>query len=261
MRNFSYYIHKNERSNYQEQFQYYPHYRNAITSYVASNVEFSNLGSHITPNRNKPVTTLFSRNYDAALNVNLQGRFYKLGIAFEPLGLNHFIDKPFSEIAPERVNLFTGFGNDYQDLVKKLLKSENSPVTELDTFLLSQKKEFSNQRLQSVLDILFERGCELSVQTLAENEEVSRKTVLRDFQKDLACSVKTYQSLIRFRQALNNYQQADKKTSFTELALQHSYYDQPAFIKNFKQITGFNPRHFFEKLKQYGNADTFWSTD
>lgn len=256
-----YYIHKNECNQYQEQFQYYPHYRNAITTYVDSNVELSNSGSHITPDRNKPITTLFSRNYDAAIKVNLQGSFYKLGIAFEPLGLNHFIDKPFSEIAPERVNLFTQFGSDYRELVKNVLKSEISPVNDLDAFFLSQKKEFANPRLQSVLNILFTKGGEQSVQTLAENQDVSRKTLLRDFQKNLACSVKTYQRLIRFRQALNNYQQAGKKTSFTELALEHSYYDQPAFIKNFKEITGYKPRTFFEKLKQYGQADTFWSTD
>jgi AraC-like DNA-binding protein len=256
-----YYLHSSLKPDFETNFIYYPHYRNGLTTYIGSDVVLSEFGSKVTPCSKKSASTFFARNYDAAIDVHLKGPFYKLGIAFEPLGLNHFINRPFCEIAPERVNRFTEFGDQYDTLVKKLVKSDASPTEALDAYLLSQKTSFSNERLQSVLDILFEKGCELSIQTLAESLGMSRKTLLRDFQKDLACSVKTYQKLIRFRQALNTYQQAVNKSTFTELALDHSYYDQPAFIKNFKQITGLNPRSFFEKLKQYGQADTFWRTN
>lgn len=256
-----YYIHSSSKPDFETSFIYYPHYRNGLTTYIDSDVILTESASKVKPSSKKSATTIFARNYDSAIDVNLKGPFFKLGIAFEPLGLNHFIDTPFSEIAPNRGNRFNAFGNDYHVLVEKLLKSDASPVQALDAFLLSQKRDFKNQRLQSVLEILFEKGCELSVQTLAESQGMSRKTLLRDFKKDLGCSVKAYQKLIRFRQALNNYQQATNKTSFTELAMEHSYYDQPAFIKNFKQITGYNPRNFFEKLQQYGNADTFWRPD
>lgn len=256
-----YYLHSSSKTDFETSFIYYPHYRNGLTTYIDSDVALSEFGSKVTPCTKKSALTIFSRNYDAAVDVQLKGPFFKLGIAFEPLGLNHFIEEPFSEIAPNRSNLFLAFGDEYHNLVEKQLKSDASPVQALDAFLLSQKKCFKNTRLQSVLDILFEKGCELSVQTLAESQGMSRKTLLRDFNKDLSCSVKTYQKLIRFRQALNTYQQAENKTSFTELALEHSYYDQPAFIKNFKQITGYSPRNFFEKLKQYGQADTFWRAD
>lgn len=253
-----YYVHKCNDLIYSDSFQYYPHFRNGVTTYVDCEVEFSQTESHIKPAKKSKPTTLFSKNYDCAIAVHINGPFKKLGIAFEPLGLNHFIQEPFGVVAPDRVNVFTHFGPTFQELAREVLNSSVNPTEQLDQFLLHKMTGFENQRIQIAVKELFNEGMNASVQDLACNLNINRKTMLRDFRKDLGCSAKTYQKLIRFRLALNNYRQSAQKSSFTELALSHSYYDQPAFIKNFVEITGFSPRKFFSNLEQYGDADIFW---
>ncbi len=253
-----YYIHSSLAIDFKTSFIYYPHYRNGVTAYIDSDVDFQERRSKVVPSDTPSVEVLFSRNYDKAIRVILHGPFFKLGIAFQALGINHFIKKPLNSAAPSTVNKFDDFGDDFKSIVRNIRVNKNEdPTDQLDDFLESRLNNFANPKLSSALDILFNSDSDMSVQALSDELSISRKTLLRYFQKDLATSVKGYQNLIRFRNALNDYRKTSS-TSFTVLALEHSYYDQPAFIKHFKTITGLTPRVFFQNLKQFGSEDTYW---
>lgn len=253
-----YYIHDSSEPDFRTSFIYYPHYRNGLTAYINSNVFFDESASHISPSSKPNTQILFSRNYDSAIQVNIKGPFQKLGIAFTPLGINHFIDKPLNVVAPITVNTFDEFGEEFKHLARDiLLNTASDPTAQLDLFFRRRLNCFENEKLSSALSIIFNTDTDISVQSLADQLEISRKTLLRHFQSELASSVKSYQKLIRFRNALNNYRETSA-TSFTALALEHSYYDQPAFIKHFKTITGLSPRLFFKNLQHFGSEDIFW---
>ena len=125
----------------------------------------------------------------------------------------------------------------------------------------SQLKPFQAASVQRAVKLLIESSGEYQMQALASELDINRKTLLRHFQKALSTSPKGYQKLIRFRNALNNYSESTQAQTFTELALEHAYYDQPAFTKHFKQITGLSPRKFFKRIQQFGTADTYWAVD
>jgi AraC-like DNA-binding protein len=255
-----YYVHSSTDPTFESSFTYYPHYRNAITIYLDCEVQFSDSTSLVGPGKAGSSCVLFSRNYDRRISVHLKGAFKKIGIAFEPLGINAFLDSSLSAVAPDRVNDFDLFDAGLPNTVRKGLNgSSDNLVSDIDTFLISKYKDFDHAPLQTAVSELLRADGGVGVEDLSAQLGISRKTLLRMFREHLCASVEGYKKLVRFRNALNHYLLSENKTTFTALALDHQYYDQPAFIKHFKSITGLSPRAFFAQLKHYGEKDTFWA--
>ncbi|MFN2424503.1 MAG: helix-turn-helix domain-containing protein [Cryomorphaceae bacterium] len=255
-----YYIHFSDNEHHDSRFEYYPHYRNAVTAYLDAGLRFDDFGSEAAPLKGKSFKALYTRNYSHSITVHLQGRFRKMGIAFEPLGVNHFLDESLCNFAPRTVNPFSGFGSDFESVVRAVLNDPKAdPVSVMDDFMLSRYTGFQCHTLKRAVRVLIENEGESSVEALASELEISRKTLLRHFRKHLCCTVEDYRKLIRFRNALNDYREQTEQMTFTELAHKHSYYDQPAFIRHFKSVTGKTPRRFFAGLKHFGASDTYWS--
>jgi AraC-like DNA-binding protein len=255
-----FYWHGADSPSFETRFTYYPHYRNAITVYIDSDVSFNDAGSEIKPGPRGAHQVLYSRNYERAISVDIAGPFKKFGIAFEPLGVNAFLPRPLSAYAPLRVNAFNAFGAGFTELVCRAA-SDPSPdvLAGVESFLVSQLHDNRDPRILRAVKVMLKNEADVSVGDLSAEIGINRKTLLRLFQNHLCISPESYKKLIRFRNALNDYLSSDKKTTFTALALDHHYYDQPAFINHFKSITGDTPRTFFAKLQQYGEKDTYWS--
>lgn len=255
-----YYVHFSDDENHESRFEYYPHYRNAVTAYVDADLHFNDFGSEVLPSESHSVSVLYTRNYSHSINVHIRGRFRKMGIAFEPLGVNHFIGDSLSSVAPRTVNVFLEFGSEFECMVKTALdQPRQDPRTLIEDFLVPRLRKFDCQTLHRAVAGVVENEGGWSVESLASELEVSRKTLLRLFKRHLCCTVEDYRKLVRFRNALNDYREQPLPITFTELAHKHRYYDQPAFIRHFKSVTGLTPRAFFAGLRQYGANDTYWS--
>ncbi len=255
-----YYLHYSNDPEGRTSFEYYPHFRNAVTCYLDSERKPGPQGWEIYPGRKSSSITIFSRNYDSRIHVQINGVFRKLGIAFESLGINHFVNQNLSEIAPATENIFDQFGPELEALNRTIYADESiDRVKLLDAFMTSKYNGFENGVISEAVDLLLKSSGGIAVEDLALHFNISRKTLLRMFQRHLCISVEGYKRLIRFRNALNQYYNEDGKTSFTQLALEHQYYDQPAFVRHFKLITGLSPRAFFAQLRRYGDRDTYWS--
>ena len=253
-----YYIHF-ASTNIREEFTYYPHYRNALTSYLGSKVVVTNNTSTVKPDDNSGLTLLYTRNYSESIQVRLQGPFTKLGIAFEPLGLQRFLKRNYREVASEMVIQFNEFGPDFENLCEEVLKAPSEdPTAKLDDFFCSKMGTGVDPLVKNAVEMLLNKE-ELQLEDLAINLGMSIRTLQRRFIEHLACSPRAYQQVIRFRKAINAYQNASAPTTFTQLAMEANYYDQPAFVNHFKRITGKSPRAFFGQLQKLGSEDTYWA--
>ncbi len=137
--------------------------------------------------------------------------------------------------------------------------AESDRIAMLDEFMLRKYIGFDQPILAKAVQRILQNDGTAGVTEIADEMGMSRKTLLRLFQKHLCCSVEEYKNLVKFRNALNDYRESEADTTFTELAHKHLYYDQPAFIKHFKSITGLSPRAFFASLQRYGERDTYWT--
>ncbi len=204
---------------------------------------------------------IYSRNYTESVSVKISGKFWKLGIAFEPLGYNHFIPVPLAEWIPNGQNDVSDIEIELREVAQAChLARMDECVNLLDSYFLKRLAIPENHEVMTrIVSSMMNVDVEQNVQELAEYLKLDRRTLLRLVQKHLCTSAKTYQQLIKFRLALNEYIEARAKTSFTQLALNHRYYDQPAFIRHFKKITGKTPRAFFQHIHQFGSFDTYWT--
>ena len=88
--------------------------------------------------------------------------------------------------------------------------------------------------------------------------KISQKTLNRKFQKQLNCTVKDYFEIAQFRKSFNHFLNQNQSIKLTDLAYKFDYYDQSEFIRQFKKITGINPKKLFQNVENLGEEDIFW---
>jgi AraC-like DNA-binding protein len=129
----------------------------------------------------------------------------------------------------------------------------------LDEYFLSKYTGFKASKIEEAIQTLLQSELKYSVEELANELDVSRKTLYRLFQKHQNCSAIDYIKLIQFRKSIDTFQNSQDKTTLTELALNTEYYDQADFIHHFKKLTGFNPKPFFKGVSDLGKEGTYWT--
>ncbi|MGG5485789.1 helix-turn-helix domain-containing protein [Gaetbulibacter sp. PBL-D1] len=253
-----YYFNTSNTEGFVKSYIFYPHYRNAITVYKQSKISFSGSESRVTPCAKQSFEIIYTGIHLTARSGIIEAPFDKIGIVFQPLGLNHFLSQPLSTVVTEtpKVN-FDYFGKDFEQVLTQVYStnSTHEKTKLLDTFFSSKITDFQGELFLKAVDLLFKT--ELNIQEVSNTLGINRKTLLRLFQKHLNCSPKAFSTLIKFRKAIDIYQK--HKPALTDLAYQNDYYDQADFIKHFKKVTGFNPKAFFGNLSHLGTEDTFWT--
>lgn len=257
-----YYFHKCSDVETQKRYIFYPHYKNALSIYKNS-ITFYIDGIYKTePSLLYDYYYVYAGIYKEFQRVIQQAPFSKIGIVFQPLGLNHFIRKNLVQLQKKESDVrFNYFKTSMQPFLDDIYSLENisSKVTLLDTYFERQYVGFEDERMKKAIDFLLSADKKYTVKVLAEQLEMNRKTLLRLFQKHLCCSVKDYINVVQFRKALLSYQLAENKPLLTSLAYDTGYYDQSEFINHFKKITGFNPTKVLSNIQKLGNEDTFWT--
>ncbi|OJJ21730.1 hypothetical protein BKI52_14610 [marine bacterium AO1-C] len=191
--------------------------------------------------------------------VKLRGKFDKVAIVFYPTGINHFIRCPLSELVHSIYSVFTHFDGIYDAILPALFAA---PTIEqkrdiLDNFFVSQFQAFPDERLLAAAEKIITSEQPIKVNELAESLGVSRRTLLRLFQKHLIYSVEEYQAIVKFRRALIELQQQGK-AHLTSVAYNSAYYDQADFNHQFKHRSGLTPSELFDQLNIVDNT-LFWN--
>lgn len=256
-----YYFHVSEDASFSKKFFFYPNYKHALTIYKGSYTELSEEGSLIVPADDHRISCFYSINIDKAIKVELNGCFNKIGIVFNPLGLNHFIKQPLYEICDTSIKVFDHFEDTFYKALKDIYNQTDTDtkVALLDTLFSTQYTGFSEPILKSAVAEILNSNGSVRVEELSDTLHVSRKTLLRLFKKHLSCTVEEYKKLVMFRNALNYSQQQGEEASLTDVALYNLYYDQAHFIKHFKSVTKLPPKVLLSNLTKLGNQEVvYW---
>lgn len=254
-----YYVHQSISSGFKKTFTYYPHFKHALTAYQNSSHNLLNdLTAEVLPELNiSPI--VYSKLQTEIGTVHLHGIFLKVGIVFQPLGIHHFIHGSYSELFPHHVNYVNCFGRNFDKVLDLVFAAEEiqEKAALLDSYFLQHKMDFSEARLKKAVQLIIESEGMLAVQDLAKDLEMSRKTLLRLFQKHLDCSVETYKNLVKFRLALTKIQE-QKGVNLTQISSEN-YFDQSDFIRQFKKLTQLPPKKFLAAVTKIGSEDTIWN--
>jgi AraC-like DNA-binding protein len=255
-----YYFHFSTDDNYKKSFTFFPNYKHAITVYKNSQIEIINDHANVKPCVDSELNTLYTINKNKSVKVSIEGKFNKIGIVFNPLGINHFFTDYLSSFLQTDMGIFPHFGKKF-DLTLEQVFNDNqteNQVKLLDQFFEESLKPFNETNLKKAIGEIIISNGGIKVSELSEKLNVNRKTLLRLFCKHTLMSVEEYKKMVMFRQAFNYFQQNKGTTNLTDVALFSMYYDQAHFIKHFKSITKETPNTLLSKISHLGLEDTYW---
>ena len=256
-----YYFHRTYHPEFERRFTYYPNYRVAWNVFEHSQVGWHDQVRFTLPSKQHKITSILTHSTSRSREVQMKGRINKLGIVFEPLGWNHFFDGGLGDIMDGTISFFREFGEGAQSVFQDVFGYEDlaSKRNALDQYFMAQLRSFEIVDLSIAVEAIMASFHDVRIGDLAKRLGLSRKTLLRLFRKHLNCSVKEFISLVRFRTSLELCQGYKGHMTLTEIAHRSGYYDQSAFIKHFKSVTGTNPKQVLHSVQDLGEGNILWS--
>jgi methylphosphotriester-DNA--protein-cysteine methyltransferase len=91
---------------------------------------------------------------------------------------------------------------------------------------------------------------QVSVSAAAREAEVSPKKLIRLFAEEVGMTPKAYLRVSRFQRVLARIHAA-QSVDWMEEVERHGYYDQPHFIHEFREFSGFTPTEYFRLRGPY----------
>ena len=257
-----YYFHESENENFKKDIVYHPHYLSALNVYSNVKIQWSSSGKTYLPIASNAKEVILTVNNKTSKEVKLRGAFSKIGIVFNPLGINHFIKAPLSTLMKSsRASNFNYFGDDFITTADLVFHSRDFEIKGdiLDTFFKGYFREFEDKRLLKAVDLILNSSKIPRTQDIADSLGISRKTLLRLFKTHMCFTVEEFKSVVKFRKALSHYEKAIAKPRLSHVAYDNKYYDQSDFINHFKAITGLNPKKFFATIRDISAIGTYWT--
>jgi len=254
-----YYFDVADDEDYANEYICYPHYNNTISLYKSHVSSFDEGHSLITFNNDCLPLQIFTPLREEILRVTQKGPVYKIGIVFNPFGVNQFLRQDIKMNELTSSPSFQFFENDF---LSQLFNEPNieCAVNMLEKQLLENFKNIENSYVTRAIELLHEPENEMGIDVLAETKiGISRKHLNRLFQKYIGTTPQTYRKIVRFRQLMDFKLNAVKENNYGSLSYQVHYADQSHFIKACKQLTNLTPSQFFKEGKLVGSEDTFWN--
>ncbi|TSJ48138.1 helix-turn-helix domain-containing protein [Fluviicola chungangensis] len=242
-----YYFHDSDEAEFKRNFVFYPHFKHGFTVY----------------NEGETLRALYTMNYNSQISVELNGAFQKIGVAFNPLGMNYFVSLPVSELYDPQTFLFQYWNPEIVPELKEVFQAKELHEKRDLLDSLFERRFRPNPDLEIVKEAvnhIFNTFGTIRVDDLALQISVSRKTLLRHFKRHLGCSIEEYKKVVKFRTSIQAAINLGMK-NLTEVSLYSLYYDQSDFTNRFKELTGQTPGTFFASVQKMGEEDIFWKFD
>ncbi|MGM1022437.1 MAG: DUF6597 domain-containing transcriptional factor [Bacillota bacterium] len=110
--------------------------------------------------------------------------------------------------------------------------------------------------MKNLLHRIFVSSGSMSVKELAEREAISERQINRKFEQWIGISPKKFSEVVRFQSVLQSIQSGGP-LDWTELALEHSFFDQAHLNRDFRRFYGDSPltaARDFRKLSDFYNT-------
>nr|WP_308375562.1 helix-turn-helix transcriptional regulator [Pseudoalteromonas piscicida] len=125
-------------------------------------------------------------------------------------------------------------------------RNTNQRIEILEAFLLHKLSDPQTIEhiVKTTVDIIFAQNGDISVNAITKSNPNKRRQLERKFLDLVGISPKHLSKLVRLQSALTLL--INREDNFTNIAYKSNYYDQSHFIKDFKALTGVNPRAFLD---------------
>lgn len=110
-------------------------------------------------------------------------------------------------------------------------------------------RELSSLTLETA-DIIFSKRGDVRIKQLEERTGYTCRTLQRRFHDDMGMSPKDFARIVRCQHAIRHIHHHDKLT-FSELACDLGFSDQPHFLREFKKFVSTTPADYQRRIKKH----------
>jgi len=183
------------------------------------------------------------------MELEATGKTGIFSVRFQPAGLHPFVHS--------EVNRFTGITVPISEiwpitgttLETKIISAESHQerIDIIEQFLLAHFiTRNSYDDIAYCVGKIVDHAGNISIDELAGLLHTGTRSLERKFTATVGLSPKLLARIIRFNQTLQRIEARDF-SNFTCVAYEGGFYDQAHFIKDFKQLTGLNPKQYFSE--------------
>lgn len=171
------------------------------------------------------------------------------GVVFEAESYRRLFNFPMNEIAHQGIDvtdeLQREFGPIHEQLA--LARNDNENCKLLNNFFTSQLSLFDSgpDSVEQIIKHIRQQKGLISVSKLADEANMSIRTLQRHIKDRLGISPKSYSRIARFNYAMSLLQE-HPNYDWQDILYQCGYFDQMHFIKDFRKFTGQTPAKFLE---------------
>lgn len=183
--------------------------------------------------------------YDAST----MGNTGLLAVTFKPHGAKLFFNMPINLIQNLNVSLDDFLGKEGLEIGCRIADANDNltRIRILEKFLQRRiifNKMHDFRRIDSALNKIYMRKGMLNIEELSDVACLSNRQFERKFSEFTGLSPKQFLRIARFQHIIN-LKNKNKHLSLTQLAYEAGYYDQSHFINEFKLLSGYTPKEFF----------------
>lgn len=178
-----------------------------------------------------------------------------MGVEFRPGGTWPFIDAAAEEFQNDHAALGDVWGSSGATLRERLL----AEMTIAGKIRLLEAALFANcvrpidrtPMVTAALNLLHAARAP-QIADIANELGVNARKLTRTFAVEVGLTPKLYARVLRFQRVLeSSYPVAS--VDWTTLAVDHGYFDQAHFIRDFKEISGYTPTQYFARRTPFSN--------
>ena len=189
--------------------------------------------------------------------LSFSGTIRILAVVFHTHSVSTFFRMPVSEFCNQKVSAGELGDRELKELEDRILyeADDRNCICLVEHFLLSRlnpPKEHNLERMLSAIRTINQRGGEVRISDLASSVYLSTKQFQRIFTGHIGISPKEFLRIVRFQHALYVLQ-STPDISFSQLAYECGFYDQPHLINEFKVFSGYPPKEYLGVCAPYSD--------
>jgi AraC-like DNA-binding protein len=176
-----------------------------------------------------------------------------MGVQFKPGGAVAFFDCPARDFENAHIPLSDLWGPEAERLHQRIVQAP-APDDKIEILFRALTQRFLERTRDPAVELALARMVgapqRVSIARLAREAEVSQKKLIRLFADQIGTTPKTYLRIARFQRVLARVHEAPS-VDWMEIVERHGYYDQPHFIREFREFSGFTPSDYFKRRGPY----------
>lgn len=175
-----------------------------------------------------------------------------MGVHFKPGGAFAFFGGSAREFANAHVALADAWGAAAARRLHQRLVQAPTPQDKIDILFRAVAERFSERARHPAVELALARFARrgVSIAAVAREAEISQKRLIGLFADEVGMTPKSYLRVTRFQRVLTRVHKAER-VDWMEEVERHGYYDQPHFIREFKEFSGFTPGEYFKRRGPY----------